>query len=86
MAKEEIRDAKRNKIGYMDRKLNGECVIYDKRSNKIGTIKPQGDRLIAYDKRNIKLGYWDESSNTTFDAKGKRLGKENLLMGFYEFT
>jgi hypothetical protein len=32
MAKEEIRDAKRNKIGCMDRKLNGECIIYDKRN------------------------------------------------------
>ena len=80
---EEIKDVRRNRIGYIDRQLNGKCAIYDKMNMRIGELRPNGHRLEAYDKMGRKLGYWDENNDTSYDARGMRLGKGNMLMGFF---
>lgn len=81
--REEIKDSRRNRIGYIDRQLNGKCTLYDKMNARIGEMRPNGHRLEAYDKTGKRLGYWDETNDTTYDARGSRLGKGNMLMGFF---
>lgn len=81
--REEIKDSRRNRIGYIDRQLNGKCTIFDRMNSRIGEIRPNGHRLEAYDKLGKKLGYWDETNDTTYDARNSRLGKGNMLMGFF---
>lgn len=81
--KEAIRDKRRMIIGYVDKKLNGEYIIYNKSNLRLGIMKPSGSKLYAFDKSNRRLGYWDERTNTTYDKNNKRMGKGNLLIGFY---
>ncbi len=81
--KEEIKDSRRQKIGYIDRQLNGKSTIYDKMSSRLGEIKPEGHRLVAYNKIGQKLGYWDENSDATFDKIGRRIAKGNVLLDMY---
>ncbi|MDR2132071.1 MAG: hypothetical protein LBP30_01860 [Clostridiales Family XIII bacterium] len=83
MAMEALKNKRGMTIGYTESKLNGEVTIFDKRRVKIGMLKPQGNKLIAYDKVSKKLGYWDERGDATYDAKGKRISRENTLLGFY---
>lgn len=81
--KEEIKDSRRQKIGYIDKQLNGRSTIYDKTSTRLGEIKPEGHRLVAYNKTSQRMGYWDEISDATFDKSGRRLAKGNTLLSMY---
>ena len=80
--KEKLSDKGRT-IGYIDRKLNGECMVYDSRNIRIGIIKPNGSKLYAYDKLSRKIGYWDERTDTTYDKNMHKIGKGNLLISLY---
>ncbi len=81
--KEEIKDSRRQRIGYIDRQLNGKSTVYDKMNMRIGEIKPEGHRLVAYNKMNLRMGYWDENSDATFDKNNHRIAKGNVLLDMY---
>ncbi len=81
--REEIKDNRNMRIGYIDKQLNGQVTIFDKNGVRIGEIRPYGHRLEAYDKTGRKLAYWDETNDTTFENNGRKIAKGNLLIGMY---
>ncbi len=81
--REEIKDERRQRIGYVDRQLNGKVTIYDKMNMRLGEIRPEGRRLVAYDKMNRKIAYWDETNDSTFEPNGRKITKGNILVGMY---
>ena len=48
--RKDIKDNRNMKIGSIDERLNGQTIIYDKLGAKIGEIRPENNRLVAYDK------------------------------------
>ncbi len=81
--REEIKDSKRQRIGYIDRQLNGKITIYDKTNFKIGDIRPEGKKLVAYDKKGFKFAYWDENQDATFDKSFRKISKGNILVELF---
>jgi len=81
--KEEIKDNMNRRIGYVEKQLNGVVTVYDKFNSRLGQMKPEGHKLVAYDKFSKKMGYWDENWNETYDAYGKKIQKGNILLGMY---
>ena len=43
--KEEIKDNRHQRIGYVDKELNGVITVYDKYNSRLGQIKPEGHKL-----------------------------------------
>ena len=83
MAKEKLKDRNGRTIGYVENFLNGTTKIYDAQSRRIGELKPQGRQLLAHDAHSQKLGYWGETRDTTFDKRGHKLGRGNILIALY---
>ncbi|MCR5248972.1 MAG: hypothetical protein K6E50_00025 [Lachnospiraceae bacterium] len=81
--REDIRDAKKQKIGSIDRSLNGRVVVYNKMNNKLGEIRPNGNYLVAYDKNGRKMAQWYEKDNCTYDNSGRKIAKGNILLDLY---
>ena len=81
--REDIKDSRKQKIGSIDTQLNGKSTIYNKMGSKLGEIRPEGRRLVAYDKMGRKMAYWDETNDTTFEPNGRKISKGNLLVGMY---
>ena len=81
--REDIKDSRNQRIGYIDKQLNGKITVYDKSHNRIGEIKPEGKRLVAYNKNFQRMAYWDESSDYTYDSSNRRLSKGNILVTLY---
>jgi hypothetical protein len=46
---------------------------------KIGEIKDEGIKLVIYSASNVRLGYYDKSSNITYTASNVKVGIGNLL-------
>ena len=78
--REELKDARRMRIGYIDRQLNGKIYVYDKMNRKIGEIRPEGNKLSAYDNKFHKIAYWQESNDTTYDTHARKIAKGNILI------
>ena len=51
--------------------------LKDRSGNRIGEIRDEGSRQVAYDRRGNRLGYFD--GRYTFDRNGNRLGEGNML-------
>lgn len=81
--REEIKDSRRMKIGYIDKHLNGTITVYDKNYRKLGEIKPNGNYLVAYDSSYRKMAMWKENDDTTYDTSYRRIGKGNMLIDLY---
>ncbi len=81
--REDIKNSRNQKIGSIDKQLNGRITIYDKIGSRIGEIKPEGHKLVAYDKASRRIAYWDENNDTTFEPNGRRISKGNILIGMY---
>lgn len=81
--KEEIKDNRHQRIGYVDKELNGVITVYDKYNSRLGQIKPEGHKLVAYDKYAKRMAYWDETNDYSFDPYGKRIQKGNILVSLY---
>jgi hypothetical protein len=81
--REELRDKRNQRYGYIDKQLNGQIKVMDKNGNRLGEIKPEGSYLVAYDKNFRRLGKWYENDDCTYDANNRRLGKGNMLLSFY---
>ncbi len=81
--REELKDDRRNRIGYIDRQLNGKITVYDKSNSRLGEIRPEGSYLVAYDKSNRRMAKWNERDDYTYDSSNRRLGKGNMLIGMY---
>ena len=81
--REELKDNRNMRIGYIDKQLNGQITIFDKNGARIGEIRPSGHRLEAMDRTGRKFAYWDETNDTTFEWNGRRIDKGNLLIPMY---
>lgn len=81
--REEIKDSRSMRIGYIDKQLNGKATIYDKNYRRLGEIKPEGSYLVAYDSSYRRMAKWNERDDTTYDAMNRRIGKGNLLIDLY---
>lgn len=81
--REEIKDSRRMRIGYIDKQLNGRITVYDKMNRRLGEIKPEGSYLVAYDSMNRRMAKWNERDDTTYDTMNRRMGKGNLLIDLY---
>lgn len=81
--REEIKDSRRMRIGYIDKQLNGRITVYDKNFVRLGEIKPEGSYLVAYDKAYRKMALWKENDDTTYDTSYRKIGKGNLLIDMY---
>ena len=81
--REELKDKRNQRIGYLDKQLNGRTTVYDRNNGRLGEIRPEGHYLVAYDKMNRRMGKWYENDDYTYDANNRRLGKGNMLLSFY---
>ena len=81
--RKDIKDNKNKKIGSIDTQLNGRSTIYNKEGNRIGEIRPDGNRLVAYDKHGKKIAYWQERDDTTYTPNARKIAKGNLLIEMY---
>ncbi len=81
--RKDIKDNRNMKIGSIDERLNGQTIIYDKLGAKIGEIRPENNRLVAYDKLGRRLAYWDENNDTTWEPNGRKMAKGNVLLGLF---
>lgn len=81
--REEIKDSSRRRVGYIEDALYGKKNILDDRGHKLGEIRTEAGKLWAYDAMLHRLGYWDQSINTTRDTAGRTIGKGNLLLNFF---
>jgi uncharacterized protein (DUF2147 family) len=54
-------------------------ILRDSKGNKIGEIKEFAGKLEIRDSKGTRKGYYDPKSNTTYNAKGSRIGTGNLL-------
>ena len=54
-------------------------ILKDKNFARLGEIKQIGSRQELRDKNNRLLGWYESSTNTTFDSSGRRIGTGNLL-------
>ena len=52
--------------------------VMDGSNRNIGYTKDMGSVIYAHDKSGKNVGYYQASSNTTFDRNGKRYGNGNL--------
>ena len=52
--------------------------VMDGSNRNIGYTKNMGSVIYAHDKNGKNVGYYNLSSNTTFDSNGKRYGTGNL--------
>ncbi|MBQ6638356.1 MAG: hypothetical protein IJH82_06850 [Lachnospiraceae bacterium] len=81
--REELKDSRNQRVGYIDRQLNGKITVYDKNNVRLGEIRPEGSYLVAYDKTNRRMGKWNENDDYTYDSNNRRIGKGNLLIPMY---
>ena len=81
--RKDIKNNRNQKIGSIDTQLNGRSVIYNKVGSKIGELRPEGSKLVAYDKSGRRMAYWDERSDTSFESNGRRISKGNVLMDLF---
>ena len=81
--REEIKDSRRMRIGYIDKQLNGRITVYDKNYRRLGEIKPEGNCLVAYDSSYRRMALWKENDDTTYDTSFRRMGKGNMLLDLY---
>ncbi|MCC7466366.1 MAG: hypothetical protein IT261_08865 [Saprospiraceae bacterium] len=54
-------------------------VLKDAKGNRIGEIKEFAGKLEIRDAKGNRKGYYDPKSNSTYNAKGSRIGSGNLL-------
>lgn len=54
-------------------------VLKDSKGNRIGEIKEFAGKLEIRDAKGNRKGYYDPKSNSTYNAKGARVGSGNLL-------
>lgn len=54
--------------------------LRDKNGRVIGTLRTSGDVTKLYNAGGRMMGYYDKSSNTTFDSGGAVIAKCNLLV------
>jgi hypothetical protein len=52
--------------------------VMDNNNRNIGYTKDMGSVIYAHDKTGKNVGYYNPTSNTTFDRNGKRYGNGNL--------
>lgn len=83
MLKERLKDKSGRTIGYVETALNNNTKVFNEKNIRIGEIKPQGNRLIAYNKMNQQIAYWDQSRNVTFDKMGRKIGSGNILLTLF---
>lgn len=83
MTKEKLKDERGRTIGYVETTLNNQTKVYNAQSIKVGEIKPQGNRLIAYNKMNQQIAYWDQSRKATFDKMGRKISNGNVLITLF---
>ncbi len=81
--REEIKDSRGKRIGYIEDATYGKKNVLDLQGHILGQIRPEGNRLAAYDKVSRKFGYWDKYSDTTYTLAGIKIGKGNLLLSFF---
>ncbi len=81
--RQDLKNNRNQKIGSIDTQLNGKSIIYNKMGAKIGEIRPNGHRLIAFDKLGRKMAFWDENTDITYEPNGRKIAKGNLLVGLY---
>lgn len=82
MADEIIKDKMGRTIAILRKNYKGDTECYDSRYNKKGEIRAEKfpDRLVVYDAKFNKLGYYEERYNTTYDTSFRQIGKGNLLL------
>lgn len=81
--REDLRDSRNQRIGCIDKQLNGRITVYDKNNVRLGEIRPEGSYLVAFDKNNRRMAKWYERDDCTYDNNNRRLGKGNMLIGMY---
>ncbi len=81
--REEIKDSSRRRVGYIEDGSYGKKIILDDRGHKLGELRTESGKLWAYDAQLHRLGYWDQSGNTTRNTVGQMIGKGNLLLDFF---
>ena len=81
--REDLRDGRNQRIGSIDKQLNGRITVYDKNNVRLGEIRPEGSYLVAFDKNNRRMAKWNERDDYTYDNNNRRLGKGNMLIGMY---
>lgn len=52
--------------------------VMDGNNHNVGYTKNMGSVIYAHDKNGKNVGYYNSTSNTTFDNNGKRCGVGNL--------
>lgn len=60
--------------------------IKDGVGRNIGYTKDMGSVIYAHDKNGANAGYYQRSSDTTFDRDGRRYGKGNLTEALVFFA
>lgn len=54
--------------------------IRDRNGHVIGRLKQEGSKQVLYSASGQKLGWYDEATNETKDARGHRVGSGNSVM------
>ncbi len=81
--REEIKNSSRRTIGYIEKLSGGRTEVREKNFNKLGEIREEGEKLVAYDRHFSRMGYWQKRDDTTYDRTHRKIGKGNLLIDLY---
>ncbi len=81
--KQEIKDGRNQRIGYMDEYVRGRIKISDKNNNTLGELRVQTNGDVEAFKNTNKLGFYDKSLDCTFDNRNNKIGKGDLTMQFF---
>lgn len=84
MADQIIKDRRNIRIGVIRTESNGNMIICDEMNRRLGVIKGDSQGVLtAYDSMNRRLGSYSPREDATKDTMNRRLGKGNMLQGFY---
>ena len=84
MADQILKDKRGIRFGKVSTDARGNATIYDKMNLRLGTIKVDSTgNQAAYDKMNRKLAIYDSKLDVTKDKMGRKIGKGNMLLGFF---
>jgi len=77
--KEPIKNDKRKIIGYVE-KFGAKILVYNHTYRKVGEIRFEFGKQVAYDTHLKRIAVYEEKMNVTKDARLVKVGKGNLLV------
>jgi hypothetical protein len=60
--------------------------IRNSKGNIIGKMKKQGTKTYLEDAAGKRLGFYDPSNNSTFNAAGKLIARSNILLSLLKYN